>query len=240
MYYVRFPAILLMASLGLVGCDRSPYNSDDWQLQRHAELNEIARRGDIDLVFLGDSITQKWEDVGSEVWGRYYAQRKAANFGIKGDRTEHVVWRIDHGNLDGIHPKTIVVLIGTNDAYVGRTPQEIANGVIAVVQKLRAKVPDSKILVLGIFPSGERPDNAQRLRTRAANMILSKVVNGTNVRFLDIGDRFVNRDGTISKHMMPDFWHLGPEAYALWAEALEPVLNDHRSSSRLPRANMLG
>jgi len=202
------------------------YGNAPWQLRRHAELNAIARRGDIDLVFLGDSITQGWEDAGREVWDEYYARRKAANFGMNGDHTHHVLWRIEHGNFDGIHPKAIVVLIGTNNSFAGNTAREIADGVMAVVQKLREKVPESKILLLGIFPSGERPGNPQRARAIAANTIFQKVADGRMIRYLDIGDRFTNRDGTVSKEIMPDFLHLSPRGYGLWAEAIEPVVKD--------------
>src|SRR5215831_8911456 len=233
---------LFMGLLVFVACDRGPstegkaapastqtaqgYESGAWQMQRHAELNEIARRGDIDLVFLGDSITQGWAEAGKEVWDKYYGRRKTANFGISGDRTQHVLWRIEHGNFDGIHPKAIVLLIGDNDSIHGNTPQEIADGVGAVVQKLRDKVPESKILLLAIFPSGERPESPQRVRAMAANVIFQKVADGRMIRYLDIGDRFTNRDGTISRIIMPDFDHLSPSGYLLWAEAIERVLKD--------------
>jgi lysophospholipase L1-like esterase len=205
--------ILFMGLLVFGACDPGPstegrtapsstqtaqaYEKGAWQWRRHAEFNEIARRGDIDLVFLGDSITQQWAEAGKEVWNRYYGRRKAANFGISGDRTQHVLWRIEHGNFDGIHPKAIVLLIGDNNSIQGDTPQEIAGGVRAVVQTLRDKVPESKILLLAIFPSGERPESPQRVRARAANAIFQKVADGRMIRYLDIGDRFTNRDGTI-------------------------------------------
>src|SRR5215510_12163580 len=183
--------------------------------RRHAELNEIARRGDIDLVFLGDSRTQRWEEAGREVWDKYYATRKAANFGSDGDTTEHVLWRIEHGNFEGIHPKAIILEIGGNNSIAGEPAQEIADGVMTVVQKLREKVPESKILLLAIFPSGERPEDPQRVTAMAANAIFQKVADGRMIRYLDIGDRFTNRDGTISRIIMPDFEHLSPSGFAL-------------------------
>ncbi len=233
--------ILCMGLLVLGACDRGPstegntapkhsasraYKNGSWQLRRHAELNALARRGDIDLVFLGDSITQLWTEAGREVWNKYYGRRKAANFGMSGDRTQHVLWRIEQGNFDGIHPKAIVLLIGDNNSIDGEPAQEIADGVMAVVHKLREKVPESKILLLAIFPSGERPDNPQRMRAMAANAILRKVAEDRMIRYLDIGDRFTNRDGTISKVIMPDFDHLSPRGFELWAEAIEPVVKD--------------
>jgi lysophospholipase L1-like esterase len=202
------------------------YETDGWQLRRHAELNKIARRGDIDLVFLGDSITQRWQEAGREVWDKYYARRKAANFGMDGDHTQHVLWRIEHGNFEGIHPKAIIILIGDNNSIAGEPAQEIADGVIAVVRKIREKVPESKILLLAIFPSGERRENPQRVRSIAANTIFRKVADGRMIRYLDIGDRFTKRDGTISKIIMPDFDHLSPSGYGLWADAIEPVVKD--------------
>jgi lysophospholipase L1-like esterase len=241
--------ILFMGLLVLGACERGPstgdnsapkhsgtipskqtvswaYDNGSWQLRRHLQFNEIARRGNIDLVFLGDSITQKWEETGREVWDKYYAGRKATDFGMKGDHTQHVLWRIEQGNFEGIRPKAIIVLIGTNNSAAGNTAQEIADGVMAVVQKLREKVPESKILLLGIFPSGERPDNPQRVRAMAANAIFQKVADSRMIRYLDIGNRFTNRDGTISKVIMPDFEHLSPSGYVLWAEAIEPVVKD--------------
>ena len=241
----RSAACFLILFVGLLvcgACDRGPstegkapptstqtaqaYENGVWQLRRHAELNEMARRGDIDLVFLGDSITQYWAEAGKEVWNKYYGRRKAANFGIGGDRTQHVLWRIEHGNFDGIHPKAIVLLIGDNNSIHGDTPQEIADGVSAVVQKLRDKIPESKILLLAIFPSGERPESPQRVRAMAANAIFQKVADGRMIRYLDIGDRFTNREGTISRTILPDFDHLSPSGYLLWAEAIEPFVKD--------------
>jgi lysophospholipase L1-like esterase len=145
---------------------------------------------------------------------------------MNSDHTQHVLWRIEHGNFEGIHPKVIIILIGTNNSITGNTPQEIADGVIAVVHKLREKVPESKILLLAIFPSGEQPENPQRVRAIAADTIFQKVADGRMVRYLDIGDKFTNRDGTISKEVMPDFLHLSPRGYGLWAEAIEPVVKD--------------
>ena len=118
------------------------------------------------------------------------------------------------------------MLIGDNNSIAGEPAQEIADGVMAVVQKLREKVPESKILLLAIFPSGERADNPQRVRAMAANAIFRKVADGRLIRYLDIGDRFTNRDGTISKVIMPDFDHLSPSGFGLWAEAIEPVVKD--------------
>jgi len=242
-------SILLMVLLVFCACHRAPstegntapkhsttipsqqtaswaYENGDWRLRRHAELNEIARRGDIDLVFLGDSITQGWEAAGREVWDEYYSRRKAANFGVGGDHTQHVLWRIENGNFEGIRPKAIILLIGTNNSLDGNTAQEIALDIMAIVQKLREKAPESEILLLAIFPSGERAESPQRVRAIAANAIFRRVADGRMIRYLDIGDRLTNLDGTIPKEIMPDFVHLSPRGYEVWAEAIEPFVKD--------------
>ncbi|WHZ22686.1 MAG: hypothetical protein OJF47_001798 [Nitrospira sp.] len=202
------------------------YHKEDWRLERLAELNEVARRGNIDLLFLGDSITQGWKKAGKHVWDRYYARRRAANFGMDADRAQHVLWRIEQGHFERIHPKAVVLLIGTNNASSGETAQEIAAGVMAVVYTLREKIPESRILLLAIFPAGERPDNPQRMRIAAANAAVRSIADGRMVRYLDIGNRFMNPDGTIPQSLMPDFLHLSPRGYEVWAEAIEPAVQE--------------
>lgn len=194
--------------------------------KRFEQLNERvqAARGNVDLVFVGDSITQGWEGSGRNVWQKFYARRKALNLGIGGDRTEHVLWRLDHGNLDGLPPKAAVVMIGTNnsnrDDYSAR---EILEGVTAVVQKLREKVPSVKVLLLAIFPRGE-DFNAQRGKILEVNQALRKLDDGRHVFFLDFGDRLIEPDGRIAKAIMPDYLHLTEKGYEIWAEAIESKL----------------
>ena len=120
----------------------------------HEKFLSQAKKGDIDLLFLGDSITQGWNN--NEVWRRHFGPRKAANFGIGGDRTEHVLWRIQNGELEGIAPKVTVLMIGTNNSGAN-TPEEIAQGITAIVDELRKRLPNTKILLLGVFPRGESP-----------------------------------------------------------------------------------
>ena len=131
--------------------------------KRFAAINERAQKGDVDLLFLGDSITQNWGSNGKEVWQKYYGNRKAMNAGVSGDRTEHVLWRMDHGNIDGIHPKLTVIMIGTNNVgsstSKGNTAEEIAAGVKAIVGEVREKLPETKILLLAVFPRGEVTDS---------------------------------------------------------------------------------
>ena len=126
------------------------------QLERHQRFNQQVqdRQGPVELVFIGDSITQGWEGAGKEVWKTYYNHRNSLNLGIGGDRTQHVLWRLDHGNFDGIQPKVAVVMIGTNNSAQNRnTATEMIDGIRAVVDKIQKKSPSTKILLLGIFPS---------------------------------------------------------------------------------------
>jgi len=197
-------------------------------MQRHENFLKQAKEGNIDLLFLGDSITNGWSGKGKngegpiEVWNRYYAPRKAANFGIGGDRTQHVLWRIENGEVDGISPKVAMLMIGTNNSR-DNSADEIAEGVETIVKRLREKLPNTKILLLGVFPRGETP-NPQREKLAQVNERISKLDDGKMITYRDIGKKFLNDDGSISKEIMPDFLHLSRKGYRIWAEAVEPTL----------------
>ena len=181
-------------------------------------------KGNVDLIFIGDSITHAWESAGKAAWAKHFAKRNAVNLGISGDRTQHVLWRLDNGNVKNISPKVAVVMIGTNNSGEGRnTAEEMIDGVTAVVDKLHAKLPKTKVLLLDIFPRGQRI-NAQRGKILQVNQVLSRLDKRPNVTFLRIGQKFVSADGSIAKDIMPDFLHLTPKGYAIWAEAIEPTL----------------
>jgi beta-glucosidase len=192
-------------------------------MERHESFNERVRQGNADLIFVGDSITQGWEGAGKEVWARYYGSRNAVNLGIGGDRTEHVLWRFDHGNLDGIAPRAAVVMIGTNNSGQRSTAAEIVDGVTAVIETLRAKLPETRVLLLGIFPRGEH-FNDQRGQILQVNQAIRKLADGERVHYLDIGHQFLERDGALSREIMPDFLHLSPRGYEIWASSIEPSL----------------
>jgi lysophospholipase L1-like esterase len=197
-------------------------------MKRHEAFLERAKQGKIDLLFLGDSITQGWggrdrDGEGPiEVWERHYAPRNAANFGIGGDRTQHVLWRIENGEVEGISPKVAVLMIGTNNV-AANTSDEIAEGIEAIVKSLRQKLPKTKILLLAIFPRDEKP-SPKREKIAAVNERISKLDDGQTIRYLDIGKKFLNDDGTISKEIMPDFLHLKRKGYRIWADAIEPTV----------------
>jgi beta-glucosidase len=192
----------------------------NWK-KRHDSINERVKSGKVDLVFIGDSITQGWERAGAKVWEETYARRNAANLGIGGDRTQHVLWRLDNGNIDGIKPKLAVLMIGTNNSG-NNTSEQIAAGVKAIVQKLRDKLPDTKVLVLAIFPRGADQDDPRRKVNEGANAIIKNLADDKMVFYLDIGPKFLSSDGTLSKEIMPDLLHLNETSYTIWAKAIEP------------------
>lgn len=208
----------------------NPVPRDPKWVGRHEGFVEIAKQGKIDLLFLGDSITDGWRGRGVNVWNKYYAPQHAANFGIGGDRTEHVLWRMDHGELDGIKPKVVVLMIGTNnsgkekDGRLRNTIPQIIAGVTAVVTELRARLPDSKILLLAIFPRG-KTDDFQRGEVAVVNTALAKLDDGKMVKFLDIGPDFLEADATLPRSIMPDLLHPNEKGYQIWVDAMNPTLD---------------
>ena len=192
-------------------------------MDRHNSFNERVKKGDVDLLLIGDSITQGWEGAGKDAWAKHYGPRKAVNLGIGGDQTQHVLWRLENGNIDGITPKLAVLMIGTNNSGSASTAEEIAAGIEAIVKKLRSDLPETKVLILAIFPRGEKP-NPQREKNAKASEIASKLADDKMVYFLDIGPKFMTEDGTLTREIMPDFLHLSPQGYTIWAESIEPTV----------------
>jgi len=208
-----------------------PEPRDPKWVQRHEGFVAQAKRGGIDLLFLGDSITDFWRGRGSNVWNKYYAPLHAANFGISGDRTQHVLWRMDNGELDGIKPKVVVLMIGTNNTGKERDGQTIRNtvpetieGVKAVVAEIRRKLPDTKILLLGIFPRGATIGDPQRAQVALINTVIAKLNDGKMVQYLDIGSCFLDDEGNLPKSIMPDHLHPNEQGYEIWARAMNPTL----------------
>ncbi|MEC7862707.1 MAG: platelet-activating factor acetylhydrolase IB subunit [Verrucomicrobiota bacterium] len=196
--------------------------SGGW-MERHESFNQRVAKGKVDLVLIGDSITHGWEGQGKSVWEKFYGKRNAVNLGIGGDRTQHVIWRLDNGNVKGISPKAAVVMIGTNNSG-NNSPEEIADGLAAITKQLREKLPKTKVLLLGIFPRGTNKDDSRRQVNEKANAIFKKLADGKDVHYLDIGDKFLETDGTLTRKIMPDLLHLSVEGYTIWAESIEPTL----------------
>src|SRR5438309_344573 len=211
-----------------------PRGDPGWKDRQDLLNKRAAEAGDkAQIIFIGDSITQGWEGEGKEVWAKYYAHRNAVNLGIGGDRTQHVLWRFDNGNLDGLKPKAAVVMIGTNNSNgEDKTVEQIADGVSAIVRKLREKLPQTKVLLLAIFPRSENP-SPQRGKVLQVNQIIQKLADDQNVFWIDFGYKFVNSVGTIPHDLMPDYLHLSRRGYEIWAEAIEDKLSAVLGDTRL-------
>jgi lysophospholipase L1-like esterase len=200
--------------------------SYDWWLPRHeAKLKESHKNADkINIVFLGDSITHHWEETGRVFWDKYYASRGALNLGFGGDRTEHLIWRLDHGALDGLNPKLVVLMIGINNFGTKEKASDTAAGIRAIIGRVEKKLPNAKVLLLGTFPGGAKPDHHWRASVKNVNQCISKFSDNKRIFYLDIGDKFIEPDGTILGSTMPDAVHPTAASYKIWAEAIEPTL----------------
>ncbi len=214
--------------------DYSPEQRAGW-MKRHEEFASLAGRGDIDVVFFGDSLTDYWRDRGRASWDRYFAPLRSANFGISGDRTQQVLWRIDRGELQGIAPQVVVLLIGTNNLTPGlgensltpkNSPEETVEGVAAIVAALQRRAPRARILLHALMPRDE-PHAAVRREVTETNTGLARLARATaGARFLDLGKIFVDAGERISPDIMPDLLHLNSRGYELWAEALHKPLTE--------------
>ncbi|NQU25682.1 MAG: acetylglucosamine-6-sulfatase [Candidatus Nealsonbacteria bacterium] len=198
----------------------------EWWFARHAEKIGEMSKGEIDLLMVGDSITHNFESVGAKVWKEYFEPRKAINLGFGGDRTQHVLWRLDHLPKLKEAPKGAVVLIGTNNICWGSdTPKQAAEGVQAVARKLQELYPETKILVLGVFPRRRQLDHAHRKQINELNSYLPDLLKDLkNVTLLDIGPKFLDEKGFLSEEMMPDTTHPSEKGHEIWAKAIEPEL----------------
>jgi lysophospholipase L1-like esterase len=193
--------------------------------QLHAGHLARTKQGDVGVVFLGDSITQGWGGAGAKVWKDRYEPLKAANYGIGGDTTREVLYRVNNGILDGIKPKAVVLMIGTNNfGLTADSPADVAKGVEAVVGAVRAKAPDAKVLLLGIFPRDKAAGTAFRKKIAETNERVARLADGKAVVYRDIGPAFLAADGTLPADVMPDALHLSEKGYALWADAIDEPL----------------
>ena len=193
---------------------------------KHACVLEIARRGNIDLLFVGDSITDFFgrADRGATVWNQYYGALRAANFGISGDTTQDVLWRVQNGELEGFNAKVVVLMLGTNN--IGRNSNvDIAAGDAAIVAEIRKHQPQAKILILGVFPRGGR-GSSQRKDIQEINANLATLADGKSVFFKDIGSAFLQPDGAFIEGVMSDPTHPATKGYEIWAETISPTLTE--------------
>ena len=202
----------------------------DWWQPRHEQKLEEKRRlvaagTPPEIVFIGDSITQGWENDGHEVWQQHYAPHHALALGFGGDRTENVLWRLQHGEIDGIAPKVAVLMIGTNNTgHRAENPQTTAAGIKRLLDDIRRRLPKTKVLLLAIFARGEKPDDYLRGLNERVNKIIAGYANGRSVHFLNINAELLNPDGTLSKDVMPDLLHPNAKGYSIWQRAMDSTL----------------
>lgn len=198
---------------------------DSWWMERHDRTVSRIRQGPVDLLFIGDSITQGWEEDGRPVWDQYYAGRRAMNLGYNSDQTDNVLWRLQHGELDGITPKLAVVMIGTNNSAMREDPPENTTaGIQAILTTLRTRLPGTRILLLAIFPRGLTNDDPLRRVNEAVNARLPSLADQRQVFFLNINRRFLDADGRLSAEIMPDALHPSALGYRIWAEGMEEMI----------------
>jgi beta-glucosidase len=215
-----FAAVALKSHSAVTPVPQDAQWAQSWWMPRHKAVNERVKKGNVDLILIGDSITHGWENM-KDLWEKYYAPRNAVNMGFSGDRTQHVLWRLENGNIDGINPKLAVIMIGTNNSNGNdNTAEEIADGIIAICAKLRKELPETKILILAIFPRAEKPC-PQREKNAKASQMASQIADEKMIYYLDIGQKFLEEDGTLPKEIMPDFLHPNEKGYKIWAEAVE-------------------
>ncbi len=200
--------------------------NESWWTERHERAVARVREGSVDLLFIGDSITQGWEEDGRRVWNSYYEPRRAVNLGFNSDRTETVLWRLQHGELDGIAPKLAILMIGTNNTSMREDPPEnTAAGVQAILTTLRTHLPQTKILLLAVFPRCASADDPLRRVNNAVNDRLRAFADQRQVYFLDLSRRFLDEAGRISEDVMPDALHPSERGYRLWAEGMENLVS---------------
>lgn len=195
--------------------------NQSWWKERHEKAVEVTKKGGFRVAFVGDSITQGWESNGKAAWDATFAPLGAANFGFSGDQTQHVLWRLQNGELIGAKPEVVVIMIGTNNIGNGSgDPAATAEGVKAIVGLLRSKLPETRILLLGIFPRSRKADEGPRLKVAEATRLFAPIADGKHVVFSDIGRYFIRENGDLRDTLMPDLLHLSPGGYEIWAKAI--------------------
>jgi lysophospholipase L1-like esterase len=200
--------------LGPVTEPTPPFNA-----ARHEGFLEIARGGNINILFSGDSITDWWARDGQELWNQHFAPLGGANFGIAGDTTQGVLWRMRNGELEGFEARLIVHMLGTNN--INRNSNaEIVEGNRLILEEFRRQQPQAKVLLLGVFPRGEAADNPFRASIAEINAGLAQLADDENVFFMDIGEQFLAPDGTLPSEVMPDGLHPNARGYQIWADAI--------------------
>ena len=197
----------------------SPYPS---AVARADRISDAVKSASHSIVFFGDSLTEGWDTA---VWEHYLAPRGLLNAGVSGDRTDNLLWRLEHGNLAGPQPKAVVLLIGTNDLAYGRSPVRTADGIRANLEVLRQHLPEARILLLGLLSRETVPSASLRIEVAQVNRLIRDCADDQHVFYAEIGDVLLTSDGLLSAEISPDQLHFTARGYALLAARLEPELN---------------
>lgn len=204
----------------------------DWH-QRHKDVVELIAEKPVDLIFIGDSITHMFGGEpesriarGATTWDQYYGHRNAVNMGFGWDRTQNMLWRLNHGAIEEISPKVAVVLAGTNNLTGTKnartnTPEEIAEGIKAICDTIHGKSPKTQIILLSILPRGKEALNP---KIQQINKLIAEFGKEKKITYIDLWDQFSNANGTPNRALFHDSAHPNAKGYAVWAETLEPVL----------------
>ena len=212
----------------------------EWWMKRHLDKVGEAKAGGSRVVFLGDSITHFWESNGLRQWRRAFAGEPygAFNLGFSGDRTEHVLWRIANGELDGYEAKIVCLMIGTNNAghfpFADEPPADTIIGIRRVIAAIRAKQPTAKIVLTAIFPRGNDGADETRRRNEVVNKEIRTFADGKTVFWVDFRDQLMLADGTLPHEIFPDALHPGEYGYEVWAAAVKPYIDHALSDGLLP------
>jgi lysophospholipase L1-like esterase len=212
--------------------DRAVARTDPNSRTAHAELVDKARRGRIDVFFVGDSITRRWGALDYPEflanWTQNFHGWNAANFGWGADYTQHILWRLENGELDGVSPRIIVVQAGTNN--VGTVPgddakvADIVRGIKAILDVCRAKAPAATLVLTGIFPRNDSP--AVLPEIARINAQIARFADGRTIQYVDVNERLADRNGTLFDGMSTDKLHLTLKGYQVWADALKPIFTE--------------
>lgn len=231
------PAAAPPANNAIVPVGKLENDFYDWN-KRHAEILAIKDSVRPEVILIGDSITHLWGGLpaepkgnrGAAPWKELFGEKPVLNLGFGWDRTQNVLFRIGNGELDGLTPKAVVIHIGTNNLARSKnapdnTPEQIAEAIDLIVARTHAKCPSAKIILMAVFPRGEKPDHPMRAKIAEINRLLAaRFSDGKRVTYLDITPNLLQPDGTISREVMPDFLHPAEKGYAIWAQALKPHL----------------
>jgi lysophospholipase L1-like esterase len=224
-------ALLLVLCVGVLGCNRpttgriAAIGKQGVFLTRHEQFLAEGRSQKFDIICLGDSLTWGWDDY-RELWKEQVTSKPTAFWAIDGDATNQLLWRIENGELEGQSPKLIVLLIGTNNPWVKNDANDMAQSIDVIVQKVQAKCPTSKLLLLGLLPQGYGKNDKNRLMFDQVNQRLPAVATARGIVYRDVGHAFLEPDGSLSPTISYDETHLTKLGYRRFAAALGPIMRE--------------